>query len=442
MNTLSMTMRPFNILNLILISSAFSLLEAKSSNLGTSSDKAHAPQLAQGGRLFKIHCATCHGSEGKGVVGIAPSILNKDFLALASDEFIYKTISKGRPGTAMVARPDLSADDIEAIITYLRNSTSLPPDRIRVDNTLVFSGDKENGKPLFSKFCSACHGPHGEGYMLGLPGTGIGLPGFLEIASDDYIFQTLKQGRLGTPMQPFLGSTGLANLGKQEVYDLIAYMRHLGETYEERMVNTPVGPGNSKAGEIHYNINCAACHQSSGRGLVGLAPAIRNPDFLAIASDDFIRQTIDQGRAGTGMMARPDLAPQVVNDIIAYLREDTDKNQVVHVDPTKQLFGDAIAGGDKFTRYCASCHGAKGEGYSANMPGPGIGLASFLDAASDDYIYQTLKRGRNGTPMRSFLGASGLANLSDTDAADIITHLRELGEITEAPANTGASDFE
>ncbi|MBT5926624.1 MAG: c-type cytochrome [Verrucomicrobia bacterium] len=432
-------MRSLYTLGLILISSTLSLAQNELTNLESGGITESGKE---GKILFGIHCATCHGTEGAGLVGVAPSIRNLDFLALASDSFISQTISKGRPGTAMVARPDLTEEQISSIIAYLRSLPEVHPTRITVDDSLKFSGDEENGNQLFTQFCSACHGPYGEGYMLGLPGTGIGLPGFLEVASDDYIYQTLKRGRLGTPMQPFLGAKGLANLSDKEAHDIITYMRNLGETYDDRMASAPVGPGNSKAGEVHFNINCAACHQSGGKGLVGLAPSIRNPDFLAIASDDFIRQTINQGRAGTGMMARPDLQPQVVNDIIAYLRDAASETNIVHVDATKEFHGDAAAGSDKFARFCSSCHGPNGEGYAANMPGPGIGLASFLEVASDDYIYQTLKKGRIGTPMRAFLGASGLANLTDGDASDIISHLRTLGEITAAPAESATSAFE
>ena len=276
--------------------------------------------------------------------------------------------------------------------------------------------------------------------MSGLPGSGIGLPGFLNVASDDYIFQTIERGRIGTPMQPFIGSKGLANLSVDEVKDIISHLRHLGKTYDERMANMPVGPGNAKAGEVHFNINCAACHQTGGVGKVGLAPSIRNHDFLALASDDFIRTTITQGRTGTGMMARPDLPPQTVNDIIAYLRQA--ERTTVALDDTKQIRGDAEAGKDKFANYCASCHGPNGEGYTANLPGTSIGLPSFLNVASDDYIFQTLKTGRIGTPMRPFMGAAGLANLSKEDAADIIAHLRVLERSNANASTSTVSDFE
>ena len=52
----------------------------------------------------------------------------------------------------------------------------------------------------------------------------------------------------------------------------------------------------SKHGEGLYNIYCVACHQAEGHGKVGFAPFIRNSDFLALASDRFLRTTITTGR--------------------------------------------------------------------------------------------------------------------------------------------------
>jgi cytochrome c oxidase cbb3-type subunit 3 len=172
-----------------------------------------------------------------------------------------------------------------------------------------------------------------------------------------------------------------------------------------------------------------ACHQQGGTGKMGFAPSIRNRDFLAIASDEFIRETIQKGRVGTAMVARPDLSEAVVSDIIAYLRDLPIKNQVVvELDNEKVVQGDRVAGGKKFELYCAACHGDKGQGYISGGPGPGIGLAGFLNTASDDYILQTVKLGRIGTSMKSFIGAKGVANLEEQDVNDIIVFLRSLND--------------
>ncbi len=183
----------------------------------------------------------------------------------------------------------------------------------------------------------------------------------------------------------------------------------------------------STTGEVIFNKNCSACHQKGGVGKVGLAPSIRNRDFLAIASDEFIRTTIKSGRPGTSMPSRSDLKNSEIDQIIAYLRSLPVANPIkVTVDWKKKISGNVSEGSKKFATFCAHCHGKKGEGYAAGGSGPAIGKKGFLDTASDDYIFQTLKYGRIGTPMKSFIGARGLANLTISDTHDIIAYLRSL----------------
>ena len=270
--------------------------------------------------------------------------------------------------------------------------------------------------------CASCHGETGQGYSAGGAVPGIGLAGFLNVASDDYIYKTIKIGRIGTAMRPMLGTTGLANLNDEDAHNIIAFLRSL----EGNVVNvTDAG----LSGEELYNINCAACHQQGGEGKAGFAPAIRNRDFLAIASDEFIRKTVARGRPGTSMVARPDLEGKQLDSIFNYLRSiPVSLSQEVHVNPNIVFAGNVQEGEETFNVYCASCHGDKGVGYSAGGAGPGIGLAGFLDVASDDYIYQTLKIGRAGTSMRPFLGSTGLANLDDNDAHNIIVYLEPVPE--------------
>jgi cytochrome c oxidase cbb3-type subunit 3 len=185
--------------------------------------------------------------------------------------------------------------------------------------------------------------------------------------------------------------------------------------------------GDANQGEKLFDANCAACHQPGGVGKPGLAPSIRNREYLALASDEFIRLTVKHGRPGTAMVPRPDLDGEKVAHIITYLRALPVAHPVeITVRPNLRLGGDATVGAEKYTQYCSSCHGAKGQGYSAGGSGPGIGLPGFLDVASDDYILQTVKYGRIGTAMMPFIGSAGLANLQEPDVGDIIAHLRSL----------------
>jgi mono/diheme cytochrome c family protein len=296
---------------------------------------------------------------------------------------------------------------------------------VAVDPERAHPGDAAAGQAVYGQFCASCHGANAHGYAEGGPGPAIGNAGFLAVASDDYIFHTVKHGRRGTPMRAFSGSRGLANLSDQEISNVIAYLRK-GIDAAPAVAST--GPDPIK-GKMHFDANCAACHQPNGAGRPGIAPSIGNRDFLAISSDDFIKATVKHGRPGTSMVQRPDLSDQVLTDIIAYLRDLPVENVIeIAVDPSKQLasLGDLKSGHEKFGLYCASCHGATGQGYAVGGAGPAIGLSGFLGAASDDYIYQTLKQGRINTAMRPFLGARGLANLNDQDAYDIIAYMRSL----------------
>jgi mono/diheme cytochrome c family protein len=375
-----------------------------------------------GHAAFQINCSPCHQPEGTGKIGLAPSIRNRDFLALASDDFIRDTIVKGRPGTGMVGRPDLPGQTVADITAWLRAFEVAIPLVVTVDPARRVTGDAVQGKAHYGIYCSSCHGPKGEGYAAGGSGPGIGLAGFLDTASDDFIFQTIKLGRVGSAMRPFLGATGLANLAEQDANDIIAFLRN------PPVDNTPEAfilpsKGDALAGRKHFQTNCAPCHQPDGEGKIGLAPSIRNRDFLALASDEFIRKTILEGRPGTAMIGRVDLKP-VVPDIIAFLRDYPVAIPLnVTVDPAVKFHGDSDLGSTTYTTYCASCHGAKGEGYMAGGSGPGI--AGFLKVASDDFIYQTVKHGRIGTAMKPFIGAAGVANLEDKDIHDIIAFLRK-----------------
>ncbi len=385
------------------------------------------PELLKiGETTYNSLCAACHQEGGTGKAGFAPGIRNHDFLALASNDYLRNTIRAGRPGTAMVAWSALSEKELAGVIAYLRIGNEGYVSDLSQDPDREIAGAAGKGQVTFETYCASCHGPNAEGYAAGGSGPGIGLAGFLSVASDDFIMQTVKHGRAGTAMLPFVGAKGLANLTEGDVGDVIAYLRTLPGKPKIAEVKTDVSP-DPEAGKMHFDANCMACHQPGGIGKPGFAPSIRNSDFLALASDDFIRKTVKIGRLGTAMLPRPDLSDKVMGDIIAYLRSaPTIHTANIKVDQSKKVAGDSKQGHDKFQAYCMSCHGDKGTGYVSGGAGPAIGLAGFLSVASDDFIYQTVKLGRVGTAMKSFIGAKGLANLNDQDVYDIISYLRTL----------------
>src|SRR5712691_5549810 len=59
-----------------------------------------------------------------------------------------------------------------------------------------------------------------------------------------------------------------------------------------------------RRGQHLYDRMCVVCHGPAGEGYAAdQAPALAHPDFLASATDEYIRSAIADGRRGTTMSA-------------------------------------------------------------------------------------------------------------------------------------------
>lgn len=187
--------------------------------------------VERGRKIFNKTCTSCHGKDGHGIAGQGPRLNSPDFLGLANDHFIQKTIEDGRPGTAMTAykKQRRVKKEIPNLVAYIRswqNDYSVFK-KYKVDWNKKISGDAVRGRKGFRIYCAYCHGPNGGGYADGGAGTAIGLTGFLKVASDDYIKKTIQIGRAGTAMKAFGHGRGLATLDDEEINDIVTYLRSL-----------------------------------------------------------------------------------------------------------------------------------------------------------------------------------------------------------------------
>ncbi|MBX3192132.1 MAG: c-type cytochrome [Labilithrix sp.] len=156
-------------------------------------------------------------------------------------------------------------------------------------------------------------------------------------------------------------------------------------------------------GQKQYEKFCGFCHGAGGQGYVAdEAPALANEDFLALATDDFIRQAIVNGRPGTTMSAWSvarggPLSYDDASAIVAYVRTW----QKGKLDESERAIGSSASsdrGQKLYAARCASCHGAKGSGGKHNA----LSNAELLASASDTFLARTIERGRKGTPMPAF----------------------------------------
>jgi cytochrome c oxidase cbb3-type subunit 3 len=94
-----------------------------------------------GGKLFRKHCASCHGANGEGGKGtgvtlsrpreqtiIAPALHNAGFLASTTDQQVKAILTKGVAGTPMVSfrQKGLKEKDIDDLVAFVRGFEKSP----------------------------------------------------------------------------------------------------------------------------------------------------------------------------------------------------------------------------------------------------------------------------------------------------------------------------
>ena len=261
---------------------------------------------------YAASCAVCHGPSGEG--GIGPSLRSPALLSLASDGYLYETITEGRPGTAMPRFRELPADELRGLIDHLRGLSGEPVTRVDLEELAPRHGDPERGAAVWRASCAACHGEAGEGG----PGPAIGKRGFLRAAEPGFAAESFARGRCrdrqGNPPPA---------LAAQELADAIAWLEERAEHAEDLAGRRVEGdPGN---GERIWRRACAGCHGAAGEGKEG--PALADLAFLQAANDGFLQATIVRGRRGTAMPSfdrdgpdHPRLSAGEIDDTVAFIR--------------------------------------------------------------------------------------------------------------------------
>ncbi|HIF59628.1 MAG TPA: c-type cytochrome [Rhodospirillales bacterium] len=220
-----------NVQNIFLFGFVALLISAFS--LPTYGQKSSAA-IKKGKALYKENCLVCHQADAIGKPGVAPSLTNPEFLSTASNKFIEGTIRDGREDTSMMPFAHLGRSKVRAIVAYLRSNAKSPHRSQEIDGQPDAIGDVALGQTWYMNICSTCHGSAGNGYESEGAGTAIGLPGFLDKASDGFIRETIKKGRSNTRMLPFQGPEGLANLSDHQIDDIITYLREQLKTKVEK----------------------------------------------------------------------------------------------------------------------------------------------------------------------------------------------------------------
>lgn len=306
-----------------------------------------APPLVEAKALFhSLGCRGCHKVHGVG--GDDGPDLSRagqrdpgqtSFAGVKGDRTLsnwftehFRSPSRVVPGSPMPAL-GLSDPQIDQLTLYLFSLRSAdapeafwPGDRMRA----LRLGEREfasDGATIYGMFCSACHGPRGEGMRYGglAPFPAVANPDFLAAASDEFLTAAVMQGRPGRRM-PAWGQKG-GGLRPGEIREVVRHLRTMGGGIPPVPDPKPRrwAAGDAGRGRLLYSQNCAGCHGSEGQG--GEGTALRNRSLLASATDTFLVETVRRGRRGTtmegfaqGSPVRRALAPDEIESIVSFLR--------------------------------------------------------------------------------------------------------------------------
>jgi mono/diheme cytochrome c family protein len=293
------------------------------------------------------------------------------------------------------------------------------------------------GAEVYAANCFACHGGTGNGRgplaaNLSPQARDFTDRNWMASQSDGVLFTSVQRGVTGTSMPSFAG-----RLPQDDIWAVVAYVR--GFSPGVRLDSAPdavPAPADAGQGRELFQARCAGCHGADGHGdgpaaaTLGTRPRdLADPGWLAGRSDEQLVGTLSAGLPGTAMPAFGDeLTPQQSRAVVGYLRELAGADQ-----RPNPLQGWAQRA---FLAYCASCHGATGDGNGIAAgrldPAPrDFRNPSWMSAQTEERLADTIRTGRPGTAMPPFAGL-----LNDDEIARLAEYVRAFA----APASVPGAD--
>jgi len=179
---------------------------------------------------YQRYCSLCHGADRQGYVNDhAPSLRSKSLFRSGVPHEVLRPIQYGREGTAMggylneVGGP-LTLDETWNLTYWL--FWQADTERVRITKELV-KGDAGRGAALYAENCTDCHGAGGEGVNA----PALGNPSALSHNSDEFIRYAIREGRDGTPMEPWKDK-----LSSDDIDNLTAFLRSRASGWEQSRV--------------------------------------------------------------------------------------------------------------------------------------------------------------------------------------------------------------
>ncbi len=278
---------------------------AVASTLHVRSSSAASAAASDGKAIFAAKCAACHQANGAGGGPYPPLAGNADVTA-ADTATLILTVLNGRSGPiqvngktfsgAMPAWKDqLSADDIAAVLTYIRTAWTNKAAVVTTDQVAAARNPTAlSGGQIFAAKCVACHQSGGQGTSAYPP-----LNGNPHVAAADpkEMIATIVNGRSGSlavngttyngKMPAWKGQLTNADIAAVATYIRSAWTNKAPGVSEQQVAASGPAVLNTVGASI-YSSKCAACHGASGQGG-------GHGTFPALAGDALVNNTDANG---------------------------------------------------------------------------------------------------------------------------------------------------
>ena len=360
--------------------------------------------------IYLKNCSICHGDKGDAQTrarsGMSPK--PRDFTTAEAAmeltrERMIKSVTDGRPGTAMVGHKGrLSEKQIASLVDYIRtNFMRVPLAAKGGAQDAAHAGMTEAvslGEKVYTKNCSVCHGDTGNTAFwakngLNPPPRDFTSPGAQSDLTRQRMIQSVTSGRPGTGMMPFN-----TRLSTEEIAAVVGFIRFkfMGVNPDKDTGGAPL----TQVAGVQASANTSANKNTT------------KPPESKQASGP--QPVLGLGMPGT-----------MSGTASATVSSNTSGGHVINVDMTEaipnKLKGDMKWGREFYMKNCFTCHGVKGEGNGPrayfNRPRP----RDFTSDASRQIlnrprVFDSITKGRVGTVMPAWgkvLTEQEIANLTE-----------------------------
>jgi ubiquinol-cytochrome c reductase cytochrome c subunit len=177
-------------------------------------------QRAAGRELFAIGCASCHGSDGRGVTDADGDVRGPSLLTSGAAGAYYY-LSTGRMPLAdsddqpVRKPPAYGPEAIDALVAYVASLGNGPA----IPDVDIAEGDLAAGGEIFRANCQACHSASGSGGALSY---GRAAPRL----SDATPKQVGSAVRVGPGQMPVFGSQVISDEELNDLARYVSYLKH------------------------------------------------------------------------------------------------------------------------------------------------------------------------------------------------------------------------